>query len=54
MMYYCYLYEQKLRRKLFPLKKSAIDCAGASMSCDLASTLSTNYWMQHTFIKVKV
>ncbi len=30
MMYYSHLYEQKLRRKLFPLKKNAIDCSGAS------------------------
>ncbi len=28
MMYYSYLYDQKLWRKLFPLKKIAIDCAG--------------------------
>ncbi len=47
---YSYLYEQKLRHKLFPLKKNAIGCAGASMSCALAFTLHTNYWSQRTFI----
>ncbi len=28
-MYYSYLYEQKSLRKLFPLKKIAIDCSVA-------------------------
>ncbi len=42
MMYYSYLYEQKLWRKLFPLKKIAIDCGGASMSWALASSLRTD------------
>ncbi len=41
MMYYSYLYEQKLLRKFFPLEKNAIDCTGASMSCALTSTLHT-------------
>ncbi len=49
MMYYSYFYEHKLLQ-VVSIEKNAIDCSGASMSCSLTSTLSTNYWMQRTFI----
>ncbi len=46
MMYYSYVYEQKLLQ-VVSIEKNA---TGASMSCALTSTLRTNYWMQRTFI----